>query len=420
MLYKGKEIQELLFMDVLSFAQPSDGPNHHIIPFRRDENGYLRGTAIIAAIGVQTYKLADGRKIRVLRHPDEVFTDSSLATMRMLPLVVRHPLKNFTPETLQGKQVGSTGEGVFNDAYYIYAPISVNTAKAQNVIDSGEMRELSVGYRAGLLMDGGEWQGQAFDAQQVNIRGNHLAIVKRARAGNAASFTMSDGSDYEVNYADCDAMLQDDINTELIFNDDNSNNKPTNKPTEAVLMKYTLKNGQVVEADQAFIDSHSALLTENETLTAAALANEAKHKTELSAKDTEIKDGKENALSVDDVLKAANILNDVRATAKIAEVEIKDDATAQAIKVAIIKKVMPESEFKDDDEIQVNAFFDAAKKLLVASPDKSKENREKMGGKVVEVHDSKDKGEKKVLTAADIDNEYHDSLQNAHLTTSKS
>ncbi|MCK5236743.1 MAG: DUF2213 domain-containing protein [Deltaproteobacteria bacterium] len=409
-------MKEMFFMDVVSFAIASDTPNDCIVPFRRDENGYLKGTAIIAAVGIQTYKTADGKKIRLLRHPDDVFKDESLATMRMLPLVLRHPAKNFTPESLKGKQLGSTGEGIFNDAYYVYAPINVTTDKAQKAIESGDAKELSVGYRAQMLMESGEWQGQPYDARQVNIRGNHLAIVKKARAGSKASFVMADGSDYEVNYTDMDAMLQDDIDTDLNFND-HKNNKPKSHKPEVVLMKYTLKNGQVVEADQAFIDSHTALLEENTNLRADAATSKATNYAAITAKDVEIKDAKDAALSTDDVAAAAKQLVDVQDTAKAAGVELKDDMDTQAVKIAVIKKLMPEAEIKDDDATVVNAFYDAAKGLLKAKPtDKSASNRAKMSGSS-QVQDGKEtKIETKTeVSAASIDADYHDGLYNAHL-----
>lgn len=413
-----KAIEDMVFMDVVSFAVSARGSNDMVHPFKKDEFGYLKGQAIIAAVGVQNYRTKDGKTLRVLRHPDDVFDEASMATMGMLPLVIRHPKKNFDPTTLQGKQVGSTGERILNDAYYLYAPITVTTAKAQQVIETGDMRELSIGYRAGLLMETGEWQGHKYDARQVNIRGNHLAIVKKARVGKAASFVMADGVDYEVDYEDCDAMLMDDIDTSLSFKDEKPKTKP-NQEEGHKMAKFTLSTGQVVEADQAFIDSHSALLSENEVLKDSNTELEGKN-SELSAsvaaKDTELKDSADAEPTHEQVTSAAKELISVRETAVKAGVDFKDEDDVKTLKVATIKVVMPDAEFKDDSESDVKSFFNASKNLLAKkSTDKSVSNRKKMGGNG-DVFDGDDNKKKpQAVTAASLEQSFHDGLYNAHI-----
>jgi hypothetical protein len=409
------DVKDMVFMDVVSFAVSSQGTNENIIPFKRDGNGYLQGQAIIAAVGVQNYRMKDGKTLRVLRHPDDVFDSESMATLGMLPLVIRHPKKNFDPATLQGKQVGSTGERIINDAYYLYAPITVTTAKAQKVIESGEMKELSVGYKAGLLMESGTWQNQEYDARQVNIRGNHLAIVKRARAGKAASFVLADGSDQEINAEECDLMLMDDIDTSLSFADETT--EPNQQTGGVVLMKYQLKNGQVVEADQAFIDSYTALLDQNVTLENDKTALEASvsdYKGKLAAAETQLQDSADAQPSHEDVIAAANSLIAVRKTATDAGVDFKDEDDEQAIKVAVIKAVMPKADFKDDSESDVSSFFSASLEVLESRKDKTVSNRKKMTG--VQLQDGADVStdKNKKVTAASLEQSFHDGLHDAY------
>jgi len=413
-----KQLEDMVFMDVVSFAVSSEASNDKIQPFKRDENGYLQGQAIIAAVGVQSYRLKDGKVLRVLRHPDDVFDEKSMATMGMLPLVVRHPKKNFDPATLQGKQVGSTGERITNDAYYLYAPITVNTAKAQGVIESGEMKELSVGYRAQLLDESGSWQGQDYDARQVNIRGNHLAIVKKARAGKAASFVMADGHDHETDFEECDAMLMDDIDTSLSFKDDQSTHKPKTTEEGHMLAKFTLSSGQVVEADQAFIDSYSALLEQNVTLkdsNETLTGTEAKARAELAAANTQLQDSADSAPSHEDVTAAAKELLLVRETATKAGVTFKDEDDVKTLKVATIKAAMPNAEFKDDSEVDVNSFYVASINVLDSRKDTSISNRKKIAGgqDVLDGEDNKKKPEE--VTAASLEQGFLDGLHDAHL-----
>jgi hypothetical protein len=410
-------IKDMLFMDVVSYAVP--GNNDMIRPFRRDENGYLSGRAIIAGVGIQTYKTSDGKTLRVLREPDQVFDSASIRTLAMLPLVVRHPNKNFTPETIQNKQVGSLGEDIINDAYYVYAPIVVTAKKAQDLIATGEMKELSIGYRAGLVFDSGEWQGQAYDAKQVNIRGNHVAIVKKARAGSAASFVMADGHEHEIDFEECDAVLMDDLDTTLSDKITQPNN-----PKGGHMAKFTLKNGQVVEADQSFIDSHTAILAENEALKSRVSdlsSGESDLKAKLAAKDVELKDAQANTIDDAEVERRAREINDVRDTAKAAGVEFKDSDSVKALKIAVVKKVLPDAEFSDDNETEVSAFFNAASKVNASKLSQAKDTRRKLSGTdFKDQADTVDKNIKKEkASAADLEHMFHDRLQDAHLIGGK-
>lgn len=48
------------------------------------------------------------------------------------------------------------------------------------------LKELSLGYNLTLDETPGEWNGQHYDAIQRDIRINHLALVREARAGEQA------------------------------------------------------------------------------------------------------------------------------------------------------------------------------------------------------------------------------------------
>ena len=52
------------------------------IPFERTNEGFLRGRAIVTSIGVFTYKRKDGTIQRELRLPEEVFSPSTLNSMK--------------------------------------------------------------------------------------------------------------------------------------------------------------------------------------------------------------------------------------------------------------------------------------------------------------------------------------------------
>lgn len=51
------------------------------------EEGYIKGRAIVTRCGVFLYKNADGTIRKELRHPDEVFIEESMQSIKLIPVV---------------------------------------------------------------------------------------------------------------------------------------------------------------------------------------------------------------------------------------------------------------------------------------------------------------------------------------------
>jgi hypothetical protein len=80
--------------------------------------------------------------------------------------------------------IGCVGNTVEYSHPYLRAPLSVWRQDAIDVIESGEQCELSCGYRYTAYMTPGRTpEGIAFDGRMRQIRGNHVTIVKKGRAG---------------------------------------------------------------------------------------------------------------------------------------------------------------------------------------------------------------------------------------------
>ncbi len=79
--------------------------------------------------------------------------------------------------------VGAIGTDTTFDAPYLKASLIVWDADAIARIESGEQRELSCGYRYDADMTPGTYEGQPYDGVMRNIRGNHVALVEKGRAG---------------------------------------------------------------------------------------------------------------------------------------------------------------------------------------------------------------------------------------------
>jgi hypothetical protein len=148
-----------------------------------DATGFLRLDARLTRTGVFQYGDRDGNTWGELRTEDEVFDEAALRSFEMVVLTDDHPAEFVTAANVRDVQVGHVGSDVRRDGDFVIASIVVTDAKAIAAIRDGK-RELSCGYSATVLQDSGETDaGTPFAGRQTQIRGNHVAIVDRGRAG---------------------------------------------------------------------------------------------------------------------------------------------------------------------------------------------------------------------------------------------
>lgn len=153
--------------------------------------GYLRDRPILTSIGIFEYKNLDGSIRRELRLPDEVFDAESLQSYKGKPIIITHDAGLVDKSNVSREQIGT----ILSEGYR-----SGNDVRAEIVIhDTDEMKdcglkELSLGYNLDLDETPGVWNGLPYDAIQRNIRINHLALVREARAGDQARLNI-DGRD---------------------------------------------------------------------------------------------------------------------------------------------------------------------------------------------------------------------------------
>ncbi|MGE4191797.1 MAG: DUF2213 domain-containing protein [Pseudodesulfovibrio sp.] len=130
----------------------------HEVPVEPDENG----------------------RVRVERTEAEVFHPDAMASYEGKPATVNHPKEDVTPVTWKGVAVGHAqnirrGEGEAADL--LLADLVITDQDAIALIRGG-LREVSCGYDA-------EYEQVApGHGRQRNIRGNHVALVNRARCGS--------------------------------------------------------------------------------------------------------------------------------------------------------------------------------------------------------------------------------------------
>ncbi len=146
--------------------------------------GYLRIKATFARTGLQRYRRQDGTEAVEYRPEEEVSKQDSLLSLANLPVTLEHPPELLTPDTCREYQRGHTGSNVEYRTPFAYGVVTITDADAIKAVKSGEAREVSVGYRVKFdATPGVTPDGQRYDGIQREISGNHVAIVRKGRAG---------------------------------------------------------------------------------------------------------------------------------------------------------------------------------------------------------------------------------------------
>lgn len=157
---------------------------------RRTGDGYLVANVRCARTGIQLYHGSEcGRPdmdiVRVYRPESEVFHKDTLKSFAHRPVTVGHPENGVCADNWKDHGVGQTGDEVARDKEFVRVPLILMDADAIRAVESG-VRELSMGYTTDLKWERGTTpKGEAYDAVQTMIRGNHLAIVSAARGGSS-------------------------------------------------------------------------------------------------------------------------------------------------------------------------------------------------------------------------------------------
>lgn len=279
------------------------------------DEGFLEVPAHISRVGIQSYLavemgLTDREPtdvINVFRPEEEVFSDESLSSFANKPVTDNHPPELVTAKNSKKFSVGHSGPEVTRDGDKVKTILHVIDADTIAKIESGKV-ELSNGYTADIeWVSGVTPNGLKFDAVQRNIKGNHIAIVERGRAGSACRVA------------------------------DNLPPKKETKPMgnitiDAVDYEVSDQAAQAVRKLQARVKDAEDL-TEEEKL-------------KLKKKEDEAEEAKKEAAKTEDSLKAK--LDD--ATSKLPTTDSLDKMIADRLTVVdMVRKVCPQIEWKGKD-----------------------------------------------------------------------
>lgn len=154
-------------------------------------NGWLRVDGNLTTVGVFPYRKPDGSIRRELRLPEEVFHKDALESFSLVPVTDDHPPEFLDATNTREYSRGTVGEEPRRDGDFVRSTLFVTDEELVARIETKDKRELSCGYTCDLdETPGTHPQYGAYDVIQRKIRGNHVALVKRGRAGREAAVRM--------------------------------------------------------------------------------------------------------------------------------------------------------------------------------------------------------------------------------------
>lgn len=326
---------------------------------KRTKDGYLVVRARVARVGLYDYAghevdpenkhgLRDKAIVKVYRPGDEVFDRASLASFIGKPVTNDHPREAVTAANWRDHARG-TIMGAVRDGEYVAFDFLLTDADAIREVENGK-RELSNGYAVDLDYTAGTTpDGQAYDAVQRSIRGNHCALVKYGRAGSECA--IKDG------FPVCDAITADalDALSASLHNDRKDGTMPhtltidglqvPNVSDEAKACIEKLQ-GQIADGAKALTDAQAA------------------HDKAMAAKDAEIDDLKGKVVDQKQIDALADAKAAVVADAKkIAGDKLGDTAgktVADVRRMAVAAK-LGDAAVSDKSDDYIEARFDGLK-----------------------------------------------------------
>jgi hypothetical protein len=184
---------------------------------RRTSDGYLTAFARVARTGIQEYKghevgRPDMETVRVYRPAEEVFAPDAMKSFAHRPVTLTHPRVPVTAKNWKRYAGGQTGGEVVRDSEFIRVPLVMMDSNLIDAYEKGGIKELSMGYSTELKWDKGiTTDGEAYDAIQTEIRGNHLALVPTARGGDQLRIGDKTSADDPDDDEDDDDLLDADL-----------------------------------------------------------------------------------------------------------------------------------------------------------------------------------------------------------------
>jgi hypothetical protein len=201
------------------------------------EDGTLAGHGVVSRCGVFPYR-RNGKIIRELRHPDDVFEQASLDSLKLKSVTLDHPSSGFLrADADNSSRVGVVGETITRDGEFVVASLAITSADVIRKLYGKERADISPGYVCDVVEESGVYNGQQYDARQKNIRYNHLSLPDTGRQGKEVGIRVDgaednniafevmmkkvrcDGVDFELEDQAADLIVKEQTKTQQMSND---------------------------------------------------------------------------------------------------------------------------------------------------------------------------------------------------------
>lgn len=327
---------------------------------RRTADGYLVAEARSVRTGIQLYAGHEVGKpelavVRVYRPADQVFADASLQSFTHAPVTMDHPAEAVTADNWKKLAVGEVSTAAKKDGEWVHLPLILKDAAAIEAVETGK-RELSAGYTCELVWgDGVAPDGSSFDAQQSNIKINHLAIVDRARAGSQAR--IGDGA-ISWGAAPVTNDQQPEKEKIMTLKTVTVDGIPVEVTDQGATVIGTLQS-RLADANTKFADAEKA----HQTAIAAKDAELAKKDAEIDALKAKVLD--EKALDAK-VQARADLISVAKSIAKDVKTEGLTDAD---IRKAVVVAKLGDAALAGKPEAYIDARFDILAEDAKKNPD---------------------------------------------------
>ncbi len=120
------------------------------------------------------------KMVKVYKSPEEIFAPAAMASFEGKSVTDNHPSSDVRPDNYSSYEKGvvsNVRQGTDDESDCVVADLIIKDPNLINEIESGK-REVSCGYNVDYEPIGDD------KYQQINIRGNHIAIVSAGRAGD--------------------------------------------------------------------------------------------------------------------------------------------------------------------------------------------------------------------------------------------
>lgn len=356
---------------------------------------------ILGRVGIQKYNI-DGEEANVLRPEEEV--RKSVGTFLDVPVTVNHPeekevTNDNKEEVTKGKVITSDySNGFHRGTLKIDDPIAQEKAKTTHQM-------ISNGYRSKLVKQSGTWvdelgvhghigQEYKYDYIQTDIKGNHVALVERGRAGAIASIHLD-----SIDQTTEDSLICDSVEYFNLVNDSPEvTNREMDQPSQTKerkvlsndkpMPKQIILNDEVINVDgenpQQIVDAFNTLkndlkstndsLAEKENELATLNDEKEKITAERDVANQQLEKVQNDKAELEKQLEEAKqqtsdeqaIADGIASRMKLWD-EVKDVLTDMSysmdekeIKKAFVKALYPDMELEDASKEYLDACYDMA------------------------------------------------------------